>query len=152
MPYSGADCLLMQKTKRWLDASSPNTLAQQSRRLGWSTQATSAKLTAADKASGGCVVSARRGIGIYQHNIVNEAVEHRLCFAWIGGIIRGGMHCGSIWLKDSEGLSQTNQSILVEAAASIGRLRGPWVLGGDWNMTPQVLASSDWLAVVWKES
>eukprot|EP00973_Karenia_brevis_P017249 2368142-Karenia_brevis.AAC.1 len=34
------------------------------------------------------------------------------------------------------------------AAAAILQLRGPWVLGGDWNITPELLATTNWLKVV----
>jgi len=64
----------------------------------------------------------------------------------LGGFLRGGIHIGSKWLKDSEGMSESNHAILAETAAGIGRLRGPWS-GCDWNVTPQLLAASGWLDV-----
>ena len=39
-------------------------------------------------------------------------------------------------------------SLLSNLVAYIGSLRGPWLLGGDWNMDPATLASSGWLALV----
>ena len=38
--------------------------------------------------------------------------------------------------------------MLKEVAVAIRQLRGQWVLAGDWNMTPEVLASSGWLDVI----
>ena len=70
------------------------------------------------------------GIGLAPlDDVVNLEYQHRLAFAHVGGFCKGGIHCGSIWLKDSEGLSETNKQILAEATATIGRLRGPWILG-----------------------
>eukprot|EP00974_Lingulodinium_polyedra_P080416 7790470-Lingulodinium_polyedra.AAC.1 len=38
---------------------------------------------------------------------------------------------------------------LLEAAATAFRaLRGPWVLGGDWNIAPATLIASNWLRKV----
>ncbi len=149
LPRSAADIVLVQETKRFVNEGDPTVLKRQGRSLGWNLHATSAKATAADKASGGVVVAARRGTGLSPHcTLVKDGYQHRLHFAWVAGIVRGGLHCGSIWLKDCEGMSATNKSILDHAAAAIGRLRGPWVLGGDWNLPPEVLASAGWLSVV----
>ena len=41
-----------------------------------------------------------------------------------------------------EGLSQRNLAILKQVAIIIGQLTGPWVVAGDWNLTPEVLTSS----------
>ena len=55
---------------------------------------------------------------------------------------------GSIWLRDSKGLSEDNLLILQEGAAIISQIRGPWILGGDWNLIPQALQSTNWLTMV----
>ena len=48
-------------------------------------------------------------------------IQHdRLQAAWLGGVMRGGIHLCSIWLIDSQGLSETNLTILAEAAAMLG--------------------------------
>ena len=62
--------------------------------------------------------------------------------------MRGGVHACSIWLVDSQGLTDINLTILAEAAAMLGAISGPWVIGGDWNINPQVLRASGWLGVV----
>jgi hypothetical protein len=53
-----------------------------------------------------------------------------------------------VYLKDSEGLGQTNLAILTELAAYIGTIRGPWVVAGDWNITPQQLQAASWDKIV----
>ena len=91
---------------------------------------------------------AARGVGVAPHeSVVREEYRYRMAFAHVGGICRGGIHCGSIRLQDSEGLSNTNMLILANATAAIGKLRGPSLVGGDWNITPQQLASTGWLEV-----
>ena len=68
--------------------------------------------------------------------------------AWVGAVVPGGLHAGSIWPHDTEGLSPRNQEVLAAAAAALGRLRGPWVLAGDRNMNPDELEASGWLDIV----
>eukprot|EP00973_Karenia_brevis_P082037 11374127-Karenia_brevis.AAC.1 len=74
-------------------------------------------VTAAEKASGGCGVAVKRGMGISPHDsLVKQQYAHRFGFAWTAGVLRGGLHCGSVWLKDSEGLSETNRHLLDQIA------------------------------------
>ena len=61
---------------------------------------------------------------------------------------QGGIFLGSIYPKDSEGLSDTYRNLLEAVATTLGTLKGPWVIGGDWNLAPAVLAASNWLNIV----
>ena len=61
---------------------------------------------------------------------------------------KGGVHFVTVYLKDGERISQTNQAILTELAAYLGTIRGPWIVGGDWNVTPQQLQSASWDNIV----
>ena len=45
-------------------------------------------------------------------------------------------------------MSDCNMRILSEVACFLRGLRGPCIIGGDFNMTPQVLAESAWLREV----
>ena len=38
--------------------------------------------------------------------------------------------------------------ILEVAIIALRCLRGPWVAGGDWNISPELLRSSRWLEIV----
>ena len=58
---------------------------------------------------------------------------------WVDGIVRGGAMVISIYLWHSEGLSDRNRTILDAAAEAIRRFGGPWLMAGDFNMTPQDL-------------
>lgn len=68
--------------------------------------------------------------------------------AWIGAVMRGGVHVVAACLKDGDGLGPTNLALLTELAALVADLRGPWLIAGDWNLTPEMLAQSGWLQVV----
>ena len=146
---SMADVLLVQECKLLSDEGIRKA-AREARRLGWNSSASQAHRTAANKASGGCAVAARRGIGLSPHHydIVVDGLHHRFHIAWVAGIVRGGVHCGSLYLRDSEGLSAENLSILDHVAGTLARIRGPWIIGGDWNITPELLLSTNWLSMV----
>lgn len=75
-------------------------------------------------------------------------MSHRMHTTWIGGIFRGGIHVVTAYLKDSQGLSETNLALLAELAAHMATLRGPWIVVADWNMAPELLDRSGWPRVV----
>ena len=79
---------------------------------------------------------------------IAAAPSRRHARGYAGGFLRGGLHCCSIYLKDSEGASETNLNLLQEVAIFLSCLRGPWIVGGDWNMSPAVLASTQFLSMV----
>jgi len=148
LPRSTADVMFVQETKRAGDEAL-QTLRNQGRDKAWNFIASSALRTAADKASGGCAVGVRRGNGVTESDAsYNHAIDHRFVLGWTAAVRRGGLHCGSVYLKDAAGLCEHNLLVLQEIAVALRQLRGPWVLGGDWNLTPDVLQSSGWLDVV----
>ena len=62
-------------------------------------------------------------------------------------MLRGGIHVISLYLKDSEGLSEYNLRVLQEAAVLALTLGTPWIMAGDWNITPEQLQAANWLGV-----
>lgn len=66
----------------------------------------------------------------------------------VSALLRGGMHCGTICLVDSESVSRTNLDILHEAGVVLCALRGPWVLSGNFNMASEMLRRSGWVEAV----
>ena len=118
-------------------------------RANWRAHFTPSLTTSKGGASGGTAATARKGIGLIPHEgIVKDGFSHRIGAAWVGGVLNGGVHVISVYLKDGDNMGQTNQAILVEAAALIGTLRGPWVIAGDWNISPDQLRQSNWVATV----
>ncbi len=57
------------------------------------------------------------GIGIKHSETDGEQVEHRFALSQVGGLVPGGYHLGSVWLRDSEGLSPSNWKLLRHIAA-----------------------------------
>ena len=144
---SEADAILVQETKRYGDV---GTLITAARGLGWSAAASPAKRVGDVHGSGGCAVATRRGNGIRPHpnEIIKDGFAHRAKFAWVAGFVPGVIHMGSVDLIDSVGLAPENLEVLQEVAIALKQLKGPWILGGDWNVTPQVLAASNWVTII----
>ena len=68
---------------------------------------------------------------------------------WVKGVFRGGLCCGSVYGKVGEGIGPVNKQLLTDLQIALGNIRGrPWVLMGDWNITPDELAKSGWLEKV----
>ena len=149
MTRSAADVLMLQELRRVFDDSSADPLSKSSRGVGWNLQASSAKAGTASLASGGVAVAAKRGTGIVAHRgVVRDGFGHRMHFSFVNAVLRGGIHCWSIYLRDSEGLSPENLALLEEAAAIVSALRGPWVIAGDWNVEPGALLASGWVDLI----
>ena len=54
----------------------------------------------------------------------------------------------SIYLRVNEGLTEANLLILQHAAILIKSLKGPFIIGGDWNLEPHVLEAANWTSMV----
>ena len=124
--------------------------ASEARRHGWSPVFTAAHPTSGTSGSGGNVVLTRKGTGIaaMERVGVRTATQHRLAVAWVDAVVRGGLYCASVYLRHSEGMSEANQAILEEVAVALQCLGGPWIVAGDWNLSPSVLAHSRWPEMV----
>ena len=147
MPSSAADIVILQESKL-AGENALHRMRAECKASGWKCTASSAHRTAADKASGGCVIAVKGGHGIQAVGKIKDGYEHRVLFSWTSAVLAGGLHIGSVWLRDSEGLTEANMYILKEIAAVVQQLRGPWILAGDWNLTPEILASSNFLKMI----
>ena len=66
----------------------------------------------------------------------------------VNAVVRGGLHCVSVYCVTGEGLSARNLAILAEVARILSRIRGCWLVAGDFNLTPQQLHESGWVDLV----
>ena len=80
--------------------------------------------------------------------LIASDMKHRIAAAQVNAIIQGELHVISLYLEDSEGLSEYNLSVLQEAAALVLALGTPWVMAGGWNITPTRVLQANWLSVV----
>ena len=129
---SEADAQFLQETKsRTLETI--DAAKRRLRTLGWSAHLSLARTTEAGEGSRGCAVAGRKGVGISpaDEGLVAEEFRHRFAAAFINTLVLGGIHSISVYLKDSEGLSEYNLRVLQEAAALARTLGGPWIMAGD---------------------
>ena len=65
---------------------------------------------------------------------------------------KGGVHCGTPYMFSMVGQggikAKCNLDLLDSMAFTLSGLVGPWILGGDWNCTPEDLAAIGWLRKV----
>ena len=68
-------------------------------------------------------------------------MRHRLILRWVGALFNGGFTAATVYLYDKLGPSDpANLEILHTAAGLLKALGRPWILGGDFNTTPDLLA------------
>ena len=142
---SSADAIGMQETK--VEGEEKISDAKRhARDLGWNSTFTGAKSTPAQRASGGCAVCARKGTGVSDKGSVeiDDKVRHRVCHAWVNGVVKGGLHVFSVYAKDLIGPVGENLKLLEELVAATRAVSGPWIITADWNMTPEALSATGW--------
>ena len=125
----------------------PANLDQQARTAagqGWRLACGPAKITEKDGVSSGVAVAVLGHLGLAHplKLLSPDADATRICVRWLGSVCRGGLHLISVYLRDSEGLSQANLDILHSVAATISELQGPWLIAGDFNLEPSLLRQS----------
>ncbi len=123
------------------------------RGTGWSLALEPCVITDADATSAGVAVGTRSQIGsaVPRSKLeqCNEVLRGRFRLRHVGAMCRGGFHLGSIYMHDSIGvMAKSNLDLLQEAAAELLLVRGGWIVGGDWNCTPDELEASGWLDLV----
>ena len=144
---SAADIAMLVETKK--RAADTDGASSQASQLGWRASLSPAHATSLTGTSGGTAIASRKGLGhIPCHKQFKDGFNQRLGAAWIGAVQKGGVHFVTVYLKDGEGIGETNQAILTELAAYLGTIRGPWIVAGDWNVTPQQLQAASWDKIV----
>ena len=96
---SSADVWVLQETKL-LEVQKLAAASNAARAQGWNPTLTYAYQTCAGKASGGAGVFAKKGMGAKGNTdqLVRDGMRHRISLTWLDGVLRGGVHCASIWL------------------------------------------------------
>ncbi len=149
---TAADFLVMQEVK--LRAGDQLDSAEAAaKNSGWDISIAAAIKTVKGAASAGVGVGTKKHIGMSLPSVSTRGLEARLAARFtlrhIGAVCRGGFHLGSVYLCDSVGCTaDENLDYLQGIAGVVVRILGMWVLGGDWNCTPEELASTGWLNLV----
>ena len=145
---TGADACLFQEM-RVRTANCPQK-ERSATRDGWSLTIGPAINTVAGSTSAGVAIAVRAHFGIARSPYTPpcDIDTSRIIVRWVGTLCRGGVHLISVYLFFGEGLSCRNIDLLQAIAGVICELRGPWILAGDFNITPQDLISTGWLQLV----
>ncbi len=138
-----ADALLMQEHHVvGQDACDRHQASSACRRWRASLQPAAVTHAGGHSAGVGVVVARHTGLALDLDFPSGPAVAHRVQVRHWGGLCPGGVHLVCVYLYDGEGLSRRNMDLLQELAFVITHLRGPWLCGGDFNMTPTQLEES----------
>ena len=149
LPYATDDIILLQETRVFRDAFRRTALTT-ARKKGWNPHLNLALPTLGTIGSAGCGVLAKSGTGLSATGspAIDDGCAHRIASAWVASVLKGGIQIFSVYLIDSVGINEANKKILDAITATIQTLSGPWIIAGDWNVNPNVLVGSGFLARV----
>ncbi len=133
--------------------------SQWSIRHGWKSLWCEAEQGEGEGTKGGVVILVRSYLGLSRPPWGDQVVaEGRIVAATVEALSCRPMVVAAVYLKDGEGMSATNRALLAKLGE---RLRGlghgdveferrasamPYLVGADFNMSPQEVVESGWLA------
>ena len=143
---TAADVVMVQET-RLADEGRRGAAHRAARRAKWNLWAPAAAVTEKGYPSAGVAVAARVGFGMAATELPQRIQfdRTRIAHRHVGIMCRGGVHMFSVYLHTAQGMSEHNKELLRQVARVVRLVRGPWVIGVDWNMAPEVLAESGWI-------
>ena len=84
-----------------------------------------------------------------EDNILPAELQGRFMVRQLGAICKGGFSFASGYPHSAVGIThKLNLDWLQAAAGVLKTLKGPWVLGADFNCTPEQLQATGWLKLV----
>ena len=122
---------------KWAD------LQHAARKLNWALHGAPAVPGKGHSGCSGAAIAAKRHIGLAppdgreSFDCSPEASQGKLAAAWVDGVLRGGLLLMSAYLWNVEGATERNLGILRAAGEEVAKYGGPWIIAGDFNMTPE---------------
>ncbi len=121
---------------------------------GWKVDGAQATTAAGEGPSAGTAVVTPTHIGTAPMRGAGTAVDvsprgspGRLTAIWLDAATPGGILLMSAYLWNREGMTPRNVAILEAAIAEARAFGGPWLLGGDFNVDPDLICGNiEWLA------
>ena len=149
LKHTVADFAVIQEAR--VSAAAKDETESTVRRDGWRMAISACGKGVEGGNSAGVAVGCRNHIGMrdaYPEFGVPE-LEQRLTLEKVDCAARGGLNLGSCYLISGTGIATTkNLDRLHCLAGMLKRISGPWIIGGDFNGTPEELAATGWLKVV----
>ena len=113
-------------------------LKAMAKRAGWNMSGASA----VSSHSAGAAVSVRSAYANGQTQGAKEDMSPaespgRLATTWVDGVVKDGLLLISLYLWEGEGLTPRNMRLLYAAGDVVTRHGGPFLIGGDFQNTPQ---------------
>ncbi len=119
---------------------------------GWNAAISPYILTKGEGSSAGTAVCSRTHIGArncFAEGCIGKLAQARFQMKRFGAVCKGGIHFGSCYLHCNWDQNRTfNLDLLQRISAMIATVRGPWIIGGDWQCTPEDLQKTGWLKIV----
>jgi exonuclease III len=110
-------------------------------KLGWTSIWSQAVMTEKDGYSGGVAIFARNGVGLRQQDI-DTSTSHRV----VAGILEAPsipvMDIVSVYFKSVTGMSGEKADLMAELAHFGSQSARPGVIAGDFNASPEAVAST----------
>ena len=110
-------------------------------RTGWKALMLPAKATSSTGTSAGVAVLCRSFLGLFEPPGGCEVVPYRVIGAMVNFAGHDPICVVCCYLKDCEGLSDFNMFILYKIGGFVSSRLCGYLIGGDFNMEPQVLST-----------
>ena len=78
----------------------------------------------------------------------NFSLPHRFILTGWHALFSEGVPLGSVYLETCQNPLETNHNTLQEIGNILRELGRPYILGGDWQMSPETLQASGWLQAI----
>ena len=100
--------------------------------------------------SGGCIQMVRKGHGLAACEVLGSPVlaAGRAVVHCCSGVLDGGFAWVNLYLESGSGLNATNLHVLGLVAQRLHAMAMPFIVAGDFNLSPPVLESSGVLSLV----
>ena len=100
--------------------------------------------------SAGTAIMTRQHVGMTMPTCpYADECLHRFVINKVAAICKRGIHIGSLYLTDTVGPSSPDNLKLLDYVASVlMAIKGPWIIGGDFNCTPQQLIETGFVELV----
>ena len=147
---SAADFAIGQEVK--IDSGQCKDIEDAVRCDGWKAKLQPCVYAQGGGKSAGTVVACRKHIGMREAKCSSDSwpeLQGRFQVKVVGAVCKGGLPLATCYLHSKVGIgAKVNLDMLHAMAAVLNQCGDVWVLGGDFNCTPEQLRNTGWLRLV----